>query len=82
MTPIPPKVREAVTERSRGYCEAATPACKGTGQHLHHRKLRSQGGSNAEDNLLHVCFRCHSYIHDHPAESYDAGWLFRSWEGK
>jgi hypothetical protein len=28
--------------------------------------------------LLHVCLFCHAYIHDNPAESYEAGWLKRS----
>lgn len=29
----------------------------------HHRKLRSQGGSNSLDNLLDVCFTGHNWVH-------------------
>lgn len=67
-----------VRERSRGRCEAAaSPNCSGQGGHVHHRRLRSQGGTNELDNLLDVCVWCHSFIHGNPALSYERGWLVR-----
>lgn len=48
--------------------------------HKHHRKLRSQGGTDDPVNILLVSPSLHRFIHDHPAESYAKGWLVRSWE--
>ena len=62
--PIPKKAREAVLERSRGYCEAGLPGCTIMGQEVHHKKLRSRGGSNKPVNLLLVCHFCHQQITD------------------
>jgi HNH endonuclease len=41
--------------------------CLGDAAHIHHRKYRgnSRGGTNALDNLLHVCGSCHRWIHAH-----------------
>ncbi len=33
--------------------------------HVHHRKYRSRGGTNASSNLLAVCPRHHEWIHNH-----------------
>lgn len=49
------------------------------GEHVHHRKLRSQGGTNDLVNLLDVCTACHGTIHANPADSYENGLLIRSW---
>lgn len=43
--------------------------------HWHHLLPRSAGGPNTAENLIPVCFTCHRWIHDHPAASYEAGWL-------
>lgn len=59
------------------WCEAGTRVCVGRAAHVHHRRLRSQGGGDEPSNLLAVCPPCHRYIHDHPAESYERGWLLR-----
>lgn len=72
------KMRPAIEKRSKGQCEARTEVCAGAGVQVHHRKLRSQGGTNAEINLIHVCFPCHEWIHAHPKTSYERGWLIRS----
>ena len=71
------KMRPAIEKRSKGMCEAQTEKCVGAGKQVHHRKLRSQGGSNSEVNLLYVCFPCHEWIHAHPKTSYERGWLIR-----
>ncbi len=31
-------------------------------------------------NLVSLCRDCHSWIHLHPAESYESGWLVHSWD--
>lgn len=68
---------QAVKDRSEGICER----CKSRrAAHIHHRKLRSQGGEDTTENLCFLCLECHSHVHMHPAESYLAGWLIRSWE--
>jgi hypothetical protein len=65
--PSPPKCREYTRTRHR-----PRPA-----EHLHHRKLRKQGGPDTPDNLLACCSDCHSWIHAHPAVSYVMGLLIR-----
>jgi hypothetical protein len=69
-----------VRRRSGGKCEARTQLCTEAGEQVHHRKMRSQGGTNDERNLLHVCLHCHMWIHDHPAEAYERRWLVHSWD--
>lgn len=59
------------------WCEAGTQVCTGRAAHRHHRRMRSQGGGNEPSNLLAVCPSCHDYIHAHPSESYERGWLLR-----
>lgn len=73
------QVRQQVKFRSGGVCEAVTSVCTGKGEHLHHRKLR-RSLDNTAQNLLHVCFSCHRYIHDNPSTSYEKGWLLHIWE--
>lgn len=72
---MPPKVREAVRERSADVCEVCGAA---RAVLLHHKLRRSQGGSHSADNLLHLCDWCHADIHANPAVSYVRGWLIRS----
>lgn len=71
--------RPLVRARSRGRCEAeASPNCSGRATHVHHRRMRSQRGSNDLGNLLDVCAWCHAWIHANPRISYDRGWLLRA----
>jgi hypothetical protein len=71
-------VRRLVRRRAGGKCEAhCTKNCTSAIRHFHHRLLRSQGGKGTLDNCLGVCAWCHSWIHDHPLESYMRGWLIR-----
>jgi hypothetical protein len=75
---------ERVIERSGYVCEVNAPGCLGTARHVHHRRLRGQGGDNSMANLLNVCAAavdagCHAYIHAHPEESYANGWLVHAW---
>ena len=36
-----------------------------------------KGGGNDLFNLLWVCVTCHDWIHNHPEESYEVGWMVR-----
>jgi hypothetical protein len=73
------RARPCARERAEGRCEViVSPTCSGQGTHVHHRKIRSQGGTNDLSNLLVVCHPCHKFIHDHPEMSYEKGWLVRS----
>ncbi len=57
-----------VRARSGGRCEAAVAGrCTKWGSHVHHVVLRSAGGADTADNLLHVCQPCHDWIHANPA---------------
>lgn len=76
MTAIPKAVRLSVLTRASLLCEACG---KVRGEHLHHRRLRSQGGKHTPENLLLVCSGCHDGIHMNPADSYLRGLLVRSY---
>lgn len=74
------EARKRVEFRAFGRCEANTPACpprEHRGTQAHHRLMRSHGGDHTDENLLWVCDAAHDYVHAHPAESYDKGWLIR-----
>lgn len=71
------KARKEVISRSSGRCEARWDGCLGTVQHVHHKKLRSQGGGHEMSNLLACCFVCHNLIHANPAIASSKGHLVR-----
>lgn len=70
----------ALFARSNGRCEAKLPGCKGSGQHAHHRRRRSQGGRHELANLVWLCHPCHTWIHAHPEQSFVHGFLVASWD--
>jgi hypothetical protein len=73
--------RQAVSNRSSGWCEAGKMGvCRIVAEHVHHKMLRSQGGTDELDNLLHVCTNCHTWIHAHPAKAVAFGWLSKPWQ--
>ena len=66
--------RMEVAERAQGRCEARIEGvCSGRHEHTHHRRLRSQMGSDDPSNLIAVCFACHSHIHLYPKEAAELG---------
>lgn len=71
-------VKARVIRRSLGHCEAQLPGCWGKAVLFHHILRRSHGGEGTEENCLHLCTPCHTWIHDHPAESEARGMLTRS----
>ncbi len=68
-------VTPALLERAGYRCEICR---KATVEHRHHRLRRSQGGTNALDNLVACCHGCHEHIHRFPALAYEHGLLVRS----
>jgi hypothetical protein len=56
--------------------------CFRFGSHVHHRKIRKQGGSNSLSNLLNLCLVCHTFIHANPETSYKLGLLLHAWESE
>lgn len=72
---FPPKVRLEVAERANGICEV----CRLNRMvHVHHKRMRSQGGTGELSNALGVCTPCHNHIHHFPAESYELGYLLHA----
>lgn len=75
--------------RLAGYrCHAQTPMCLGMGiyEHwdlaVHHiagrgKKKGEPGWEHRQENLLVCHHECHVYIHSHPTESYENGWMQR-----
>jgi 5-methylcytosine-specific restriction endonuclease McrA len=78
------RVRREVLERDGWTCVRCGVDVSGAYVYsIHHRKLRSQGGPNTPENLITLCGTgttfCHGYVHAHPEEAYEAGWLVRAW---
>ena len=49
--------------------------CTGRAEHNHHKLLRRFKG--ADEFTADICSACHRYVHDHPTESYEKGWMIR-----
>lgn len=71
------KAREDLAARVGDMCEARTSACTGALEQVHHRKGRDGVLLADPQYLLGVCAACHRYIHDHPTESYEKGWMLK-----
>lgn len=80
LDPFPPVVAAQLDKRDR-QCQR----CGRSGLRLerHHRRAKSMGGSKARShtqcacNGLRLCRTCHAYVHEHPAESRQNGWIVR-----
>lgn len=83
--PIPLEVRSALLLRARGACEHCGAALDTwSGYSVHHRKLRSQGGSNDPSNLVVLAGSgstiCHALVHSRRKEIGEpGGWIVPSW---
>ena len=75
MKVLPKALRDAVWNRSRGYCEKCGLPLHQDSWNWHHRKIKSQGGQDLVENGLALHFSCHRWIHDNPAESYKYGYM-------
>lgn len=74
---FPADVKAAADRRAGFHCEF--PGCPRPINRYHHRKLRKHGGPGTLENCMALCDPHHRHIHDHPSESYAAGWLVHSW---
>ena len=73
-----PLSRRAIYERAEGMCEATVSFdCELGGYQVHH--LAGRGGDDPHrlENLLLCCRPCHEWIHAHPAESYEQGFMVK-----
>lgn len=78
---VPKDVYQEVLARDHG-CRAAGVApgqCAGRID-PHHVLRRSQGGPDTVENLISLCRLHHSWVHEHPAESYAFGFLKHGWD--
>jgi len=75
------KMRLTVLERDGYACVRCGADITDRAYSIHHRKRRSQSGRNELQNLLTLCGTgttgCHGWVHAHPADARDAGWLVR-----
>lgn len=67
--------KDIVHARSRGLCETCGVR---EAAHWHHRVNRSQMGTWAPQNGLHVCVECHAWIGDNPNGAAVLGWHLES----
>jgi 5-methylcytosine-specific restriction endonuclease McrA len=74
--PVIAKAARETFERDQHLCQW----CKRPGGRLvpHHRFRRSAGGRDIPEHMVSVHQLCHSYIHDHPREAQERGFLVRS----
>ena len=77
---IPPAVRSEVEARSGGRCEYVSNGirCLHRLEHLHHKRRRSQGGTDTAGNLAALCEPHHRWCHEHPTEARELGLLIFS----
>jgi len=72
---VTPEVWAAVYRRDRRCVR-----CGGEGWHVHHRKLRSQGGQDDLVNCVLMCRACHDTVHSRRAEIGEpGGFIVPSW---
>lgn len=78
-----PAVRALIMERDGHRC-VVCGRFLGEVANIHHRRLRSQGGTGAAENGITVCgsgtMGCHGKIHQHIATSRSAGLIVPSWD--
>lgn len=71
--------KREVRARSGGRCEVGAPVCVGRAVHVHHALMRSQGGNRHDPaKMIDACRPCHDYVHAHPSESFERGWLLHA----
>lgn len=76
-------VREAVHDRQRGYCWwCGVPLPEAWA--LHHRQLRSQGGTDDVWNFVALHHACHNghrtSVHSQVAQAIERGFIVSSWD--
>lgn len=76
------ETRERIFTRTCGYCERCGGGMEFETFAVHHRLLRSQGGTDSLSNLMGVHHSCHNgdtkSIHAQPHQAYNEGWMVRA----
>ena len=54
------RLREQVLRRDGSRCQNCGSR---SNLEVHHKEFRSQGGDDSEENLISLCFACHSLLH-------------------
>lgn len=83
-------VRELVAERDEYRCVRCGGVWHWAGFSIHHRHMRSHGFPklNSPENLIVLCGSgtamdsCHAWVHAHPSEAYEMGWLVHGIKGE
>ncbi len=75
---LPLLTREALRERANGRCERCRRRDYEVRCDAHHRKLKSQGGTDDLQNLLYLCRSCHHWAHTHRDVARTEGWIIDS----
>ena len=81
-----PLTRSICADRDRQCCVRCGKPLYGAMANLHHRRMRSHGwtGLHNASNLIWLCGSgttgCHGWVHMHPAEAYEHGYLVHSWD--
>jgi len=70
--------KAGVRARSPCFCEISHVGCTGQAVHVHHKRRRSQGGTDDPENLLHLCRKGHDFVHANPEISFRMGWLLHA----
>jgi hypothetical protein len=70
--------RAMVMHRALDRCEVESPVCTHDTPHWHHRQSR-RTGIHGPHNGLAACPPCHAYIHTHPRQALDMGWIINTW---
>lgn len=78
--PTSKEIYKQALARDLGCCGTQLPGKCGGRIDPHHIKMRSQGGEDTLDNLVCLCRVHHSWVHEHPDESYRLGYLKHGWE--
>ena len=64
-------------------CQAQLEGCTGKSVDVHERLNRSQGGKivgGEPTDYLALCRACHTWVTEHPKESYELGYSVHRWE--
>lgn len=76
------ELRMRVLRRDGWRCQLTVAHdCRGD-LHVHHRRLRSQGGPDTMENLVSLCPVAHDWVHGHRAEAEELGMILRSAPGR
>lgn len=81
--PVKQTARKTLLERCAGYCELCGHPLTFDWA-VHHRKLRSRGGTNELSNLVALHHHCHNLgtnsVHLNPAWATEIGFMVASWD--